>query len=132
MIESTVGNAVHIQTLYFYAGLLVVLGRYCIIINSYCIFTAKDNNIDLFCLIIISNNGSGCQIVVIITSLCWRWGLYTMELLELMGSVSYGLKMIKLGEKKATSKEWEISSLIAKEIIWCESYLTLKGEQLVK
>jgi hypothetical protein len=59
-------------------------------------------------------------------------GLYTMELLELMGSVSYGLKMIKLGEKKATSNEWEISSLIAKEIIWCESYLTPKGEQLVK
>jgi hypothetical protein len=55
-----------------------------------------------------------------------------MELLELMGSVSYGLKMIKLGEKKATSNEWEISSLIAKEIIWCESYLTPKGEQLVK
>jgi hypothetical protein len=59
-------------------------------------------------------------------------GLYTMELLELMGSVSYGLKMIMLGEKKATSNEWEISSLIAKEIIWCESYLTPKGEQLVK
>jgi hypothetical protein len=37
-------------------------------------------------------------------------GLYTMELLELMGSVSYGLKMIKLGEKKATSNEWEIQA----------------------
>ena len=94
MMESTVGNAVHIQTLYLCAGLLVVLGRYCIIISSYCIFTAKDNNIDLFCIIIIiiSNNGSGCQIVVIIMSLCWRWGLYTMELLELMESVSYGQK----------------------------------------
>jgi hypothetical protein len=52
VIESTVGNAVHIQTLYFYAGLLVVLGRYCIIISSYCIFTAKDNNIDLFALLL--------------------------------------------------------------------------------
>jgi hypothetical protein len=68
VIESTVGNAVHMQTLYLCAGSLVVLGRYCIIISSYCIFTAKDINIDLFYIIIISNNGSGCQIVVIITS----------------------------------------------------------------
>ena len=67
VIESTVGNAVHMQILYLCAGSLVVLGRYCIIISSYCIFTAKDINIDLFC-IIISNLGSGCQIVVIITS----------------------------------------------------------------
>ena len=31
-------------------------------------------------------------------------GLYTMELLELMGSVSYGQKIIKLGEKKGYIK----------------------------
>ena len=48
-----------------------------------------------------------------------------MELLELMGSVSYGLKMIMLGEKKATSNEWEISSLIAKEIPSSESHIPL-------
>ena len=53
VIESTVGNAVHMQTLYLCAGLLVVLGRYCIIISSYCIFAAKDINIDLFCIIIL-------------------------------------------------------------------------------
>src|SRR5215204_1520790 len=116
-MESTVGNAVHIQTLYLCAGLLVVLGRYCIIISSYCIFTAKDNNIDLFALLLLS------LIMVVVARLllfsrasdAGYGGLYTMELLELMGSVSYGLKMIKLGEKKATSNEWEISSLIAKE-----------------
>jgi len=31
-------------------------------------------------------------------------GMYTMELLELIGPVSYGLKMIKLGEKKGYIK----------------------------
>jgi hypothetical protein len=46
------------------------------------------------------------------------YGIVCYGLVRTDGSVSYGPKMIKLGEKKATSNEWEISSLIAKEIIW--------------
>jgi hypothetical protein len=54
VIKSTVGNAVHVQTLYLCAGLLVVCRRmYCIILSSYCIFTAKDINIDLFELLLL-------------------------------------------------------------------------------
>jgi|SRR5919112_2208745 hypothetical protein len=68
VIEFTFSGAVHTQTLYLCAGSLVVRGRYCIIIGSCCILTAKDNNVDLSCNIIISNNGSGCQIVVIIAT----------------------------------------------------------------
>jgi hypothetical protein len=67
VIESTISIAVYTQALYLCAELLLIFERYCII-SSCCIFTAIDNNFDLFCYTI-SNNGSGCQIVVIIMSI---------------------------------------------------------------
>lgn len=68
MIESTVGNAVHMQTLYLCAGSLVILGRYALSLVAVVFSLPKIITLISFCDTIISNNGSGCQIVVIITS----------------------------------------------------------------
>jgi hypothetical protein len=106
MIESTACCAVHTQTLYLRAGSLLVLGRYCIIIGSCCcIFTAKDITMIFFAILV-------SVIVVVVARLlllsrasdAGDTGLYTMELLELTGSVSHRQKMIKLGEKKGYFK----------------------------
>ena len=51
MIESTISTAVHTQALSLCAELLLRFGRYCIITNNCCIFTAIDNNFDLFVIL---------------------------------------------------------------------------------
>jgi hypothetical protein len=66
VIESTISTAVHTQTVFVCAELLLIFRRYCIISGG-CIFTAIDNNFDLYCDII-SNNDSGCQIAFVIIS----------------------------------------------------------------
>src|SRR5215208_2560448 len=79
VIESNVGSAVHTETLYLsLCRTLVVLGRgIALLLVAVVVFSPpKIITLIFFCdIIIISNNCSGCQIVVIITNFrCWRYG----------------------------------------------------------
>jgi hypothetical protein len=53
VIESTFSSTVHTQALSLCAELelLLIFGKYCIIISNSCIFTAIDNNFDFFLIL---------------------------------------------------------------------------------
>jgi hypothetical protein len=59
-------------------------------------------------------------------------GLYTVELLERVGSVSYGQKMLKLGEKNGYIRRVRNIKPNGRGNYRVVNYITPKGKRLVK